>query len=92
MDMKIGVIITLVIGVVLLGAMLPTALTSFYNVKSDKANHPYGIDAAGAVISTDLNITDNSAVSAIFRLLPLFAVLGGMTFLAGIALKESGII
>ena len=88
MDLKIGVIIGLVVGVILIGAMLPTALTGFYNVKSAKAGHEYGYDGAGKAITTDLNVTNDAATSAIFQLLPLFAVLGGMALIAGVGLKQ----
>jgi hypothetical protein len=93
MDLKIEVIIGLVVGVILIGAMLPTALSGFYNVKSDVADHPYqGYDVNARPIANDLNVTNNAAVSAIFKLLPLFAVLGGMALIAGVGLKQFGYI
>ena len=86
------VVIGLAIGAILLASILPTAMQGFYNVKSNKAGHVYGRDASGSAIVTDLNITDDTATSAIFQLLPLFAVLGALVTLMAIALKDSGFI
>ena len=92
MDLKISVIVGLVIGIILLGAMLPTALTAFYKTKTDVAGHEYGFDSHNIAIATDLNVTNDLATSAIFKLFPLFAALGGVVLLIGIGLKHSGYI
>lgn len=92
MDLKLGVLLGLVIGCILIASMLPSALTAFYKTPSDAAGHAYGYDAYGKAITTDLNLTNDAATSAIYKLFPLFAVLAGMTLVAGIGLKHAGII
>ena len=82
-------VLAIVVGAILLAAILPTALDTFYDVKSDDvANAYHGVDANGKTVADDKNITNNAATSAVFQLLPLFAVLGGMAILAGFAYKE----
>lgn len=92
MDLKIGVIISLIVGCILVAAVLPTALTLFYKEKSDVSGHVYGYDAYGKAIATDVNTTNDAATSAIYKLFPLFAALGGMTLVIGVGLKEFGAI
>ena len=89
MEMKniITVVIALAVGAILLGAILPTALSSLYKVQTYDANQLYGYDGAGKAITTDLNVSNDGPSIAIFNLFPLFAVLGGMAILAGFVYK-----
>ena len=82
-------VIAIAVGAILLAAILPTALDTFYDVKSDEVSNAWhGVDANGKTITDDKNITNNAATSAVFQLLPLFAVLGGMAILGGFAYKQ----
>lgn len=78
-------IIAITVGAILLGAMLPTALDSLYGTATATNNQAHGFDQNGKTIATDLNVTNDDATIAIWNLLPLFAVLGGMALLAGFA-------
>ena len=83
----IGAVIILVIGAVLLATMLPTALHNLYEVKTSDANQGPNLDPNGVAIATDLNVTNDGSVIAIWNLLPLFAVLAGMGLLGVFAYK-----
>ena len=75
----IGSVIAITVGAILVAAMLPTALTSFY-----KVNTGWFVFGGG---STGTN--DTAAVS-IFNLLPLFAVIGGLALMLAPVVKELG--
>lgn len=80
MDLKIGVLIGLVVGAILIAALLPTALDALYD-QSDGAKFKWdnGLATGG---------TNDTATLAIFRLLPLFAVIGALAVMIGVVLKE----
>lgn len=73
----LGDIIAIVVGAILIASMLPTALSSFYKVNTGW--FVYGGGSTG---------TNDTATVAIFNLLPLFAVLGGMMLMAAPVLKR----
>ena len=74
-----GDIIAITVGAILIASMLPTALNSFYDVNTGW--FVYG----GA--STGVNDT---ATVAIFNLLPLFAVLGGLALMIAPVIRRLG--
>ena len=83
-------VIALIIGGILLASMLPTALNSIYDTNSNafrfsSAGH---LDGNSKPIARDLNVTHDAATAAIWNILPLFAVLGGMGILIGFVYKE----
>ena len=65
-----GDIIAITVGAILIASMLPTALSSFYKVNTGW--FVYGGASTG---------TNDTATVAIFNLLPLFAVLGGLALM-----------
>ena len=69
-------IISIVIGAVLIASMLPTALSAFYKVNTGW--FVYGGGSTG---------TNDTATVAIFNLLPLFAVLGGLVLMIAPVIK-----
>ena len=85
----------IVIGVaaILFATLLPSALSAFYKQDTNAYAHMYDIskDANGKTIAANLNYSD-TATTAIWKLLPLFATLGGMAVLVGVGLKEYGYI
>lgn len=70
-------IISMVIGAILIASMLPTALSSFY-----KVNTGWFVFGGGSTGTND------TATVAIFNLLPLFAVLGGLVLMIAPVLKR----
>ena len=81
-------VIAIAVGAILLGALLPTALDTLYGTQTATNNQAHGFDSNGKAIATDLNVTNDDAVIAIYNLFPLFAVLGGMVLLAAFAYKR----
>ena len=65
-----GDIIAITVGAILIASMLPTALDSVYGVNTGW--FVYGGSSTGV---------NDSATVAIFNLLPLFAVLGGLALM-----------
>ena len=65
-----GDIIAITVGAILIASMLPTALDSFYGVNTGW--FVYGGSSTGV---------NDTATVAIFNLLPLFAVLGGLALM-----------
>ena len=82
MDLRIGVIIGLVVGAVLLASILPTALDSLYD---NTVNTDYRWDNG---VEAGTSGANDTATFALAKLLPLFAVLGGMAIMVGVAVKE----
>ena len=74
-----GDIIAITVGAILIASMLTTALHSFYDVNT-------GFFVYGGT-STSANDT---ATVAIFNLLPLFAVLGGLALMLSPVIKRIG--
>ena len=74
-----GDIIAITVGAILIASMLPTALDSFYNVNTGW--FVFGGGSTG---------TNDSATVAIFNLLPLFAVLGGLALMLAPVVKRLG--
>ena len=72
-------IIAIVIGAILVASMLPTALTSFYKVNTGW--FVFGGTSTGS---------NDTATVAIFNLLPLFAVLGGLALMIAPVIKRLG--
>lgn len=70
-------VIAIAIGAILIASMLPTALDAFYDTNTGW--FVYGGTSTG---------TNDTATVAIFRLLPLFAVIGGMALMLAPALKH----
>ena len=70
MGVLIGEVIAIAVGAILIASILPTALQSFYKVNT--GFFVWGGSAAG---------TNDTAAVAIFQLLPLFAVIGGMALM-----------
>ena len=75
-----GDIITIAIGAILVASILPTALKSFYAVDSS-------LFYFGPSGSSNANDT---ATIAIFKLLPLFTVLGGLALMLAPVIKHLG--
>ena len=90
MEMRIGIILALLIGGILLAAMLPTALNSLYDTNSNRFRFAAGdsLDSNSKPIAWDLNVTQDTASSAIWNLFPIFAVLGGLGVLASFVYKN----
>ena len=80
MDLRIGAVIGIVITAILLAALLPTATSSFYKGQQ-KGQYIQGYDGNGKAITTDLNVTADTATYSILTLLPLFTVLGGLAIM-----------
>ena len=78
MDLKIGPILSLVIVAMLLAAIIPSILSMLYTTKSDTTSKAYGYDRNWSAITTDLNVTNDAAVQTIWRVLPIFFVIGGL--------------
>ena len=74
-----GDIIAITVGAILIASMLPTALDSFYGVNTGW--FVYGGTSTG---------TNDTATVAIFNLLPLFAVLGGLALMLAPVVKRLG--
>ena len=72
-----GDIIAITVGAILIASMLPTALDSFYNVNTGW--FVFGGGSTG---------TNDTATVAIFNLLPLFAVLGGLALMLAPVVKR----
>ena len=72
-----GDIIAIAIGAILIGAMLPTALDAFYDTNT--GFFVYGGGSTG---------TNDTATVAIFKLLPLFGVLGGLALMVAPVLRR----
>ena len=89
-DLKIASVISLVIAAILLASLLPSALQMFFNQKTDTAGYIYGYDANGKAIATDLNVTNSAATSSIYKLFPLFLVLGGLVVIGAFVMKNYG--
>ena len=84
MELKLGLVIALVVGSILLAALIPTALDTLYDQATDTSfRWDNGVEGGSAG-------ANDTATFAIFKLLPLFAVIGGMAILGGVALKEMG--
>ena len=73
----LGDIIAITVGAILIASMLPTALTSFY-----KVNTGWFVFGGGSTGTND------TASVAIFNLLPLFAVLGGLVLMIAPVVKR----
>ena len=74
-----GDIIAITVGAILIASMLPTALDSFYSVNTGW--FVYGGSSTG---------TNDTATVAIFNLLPLFAVLGGLALMLAPVVRRLG--
>ena len=72
-----GDVLAIALGGILVAAMLPTALDSFYD--TNVGWFVYGGTSSG---------TNDTATVAIFKLLPLFAVLGGLMLILAPALRR----
>ena len=72
-----GDVLAIALGGILVAAMLPTALDSFYD--TNVGWFVYGGTSTG---------TNDTATVAIFKLLPLFAVLGGLMLILAPALRR----
>ena len=72
-----GDVLAIALGGILVAAMLPTALDSFYD--TNVGFFTYGGTSTG---------TNDTATVAIFKLLPLFAVLGGLMLILAPALRR----
>ena len=72
-----GDIIAIAVGAILIASMLPTALNAFYDVNTGW--FVYGGTSTG---------TNDTATVAIFNLLPLFAVLGGLALMLAPVVKR----
>ena len=72
-----GDVLAIALGCILVAAMLPTALDSFYD--TNVGWFVYGGTSSG---------TNDTATVAIFKLLPLFAVLGGLMLILAPALRR----
>ena len=90
MELKIGIIIGLLVGSILLAALVPTALNTMYDTNSNTFH--FGTegmyDASGKPIAEDLNGTADTATAAIWNLLPLFGVLAALGVMAVFVYKE----
>ena len=74
-----GDVIAITVGAILIASMLPTALSSFYKVNTGW--FVYGGASTG---------TNDTATVAIFNLLPLFAVLGGLALMIAPVIRRFG--
>ena len=81
MDLKIGPILALVVAAMLLASLIPSILSMMYNIKTDTTNKEYGKDRNWSAIATDLNATNSASVDTIWKILPLFVVIGGLGIL-----------
>ena len=72
-------IIAITVGAILIASMLPTAMQAFYNVNTGW--FVYGGTSTG---------TNDTAAVAIFRLLPLMAVIGGLVLMIAPVLRRIG--
>ena len=88
MDLRIGPVLTLVIAALLLGGLIPSILGMLYLPKSDTTNKAYGFDQNWSAIGTDLNITNMGSVQVIWRILPVFFILGAIGIMYAIIRLE----
>ena len=92
MDLKMGVLIGLIVGGVLLAAMVPTALSALYKTSSDTFRPGYtgSTDVNGKAIAANVNISVDTATAAMWNIMPLFTALAALALLLGFGLKEFG--
>lgn len=92
MELRIGWIVGFAVAAILIAAVFPTVVDNFYDTKTRTDNKMSGQDRNSSTIATDLNVTNDAATIAIFNLLPLFTILGGVAVLAGASLRQLGYI